>query len=399
MENENQVQNQVVEQNQQQQQAATVVDRASFFNNDETFGEEGQQQQKPATEEAKVVAPEVKELEGKVNDAKKAYEADPTNVQLKESFDKLNTEYTSKTNTETSIFDEFEEVKSVNTEIGNQKQVYTNIAKKLNLTIEGEIDEDTFVRNVNDKIAEASTKIELDKTKYAPEVAELFDYVETGGDPKELINPLSGIIDFMALTSEQKIRFVLKNNGKNDIEIQQKIDELTEQNKIDEMGTAYMKNALELRNKAISDTVAKHKDRVAAYNENEKQRNERITTDILKVLPNMDSFMGEKLSEQTKAYLKSQAVTGNILKTFLNNPEALLRGFMYDKFGDKVFEKLKGSTASAAAQSHKAGVETVKAALHNNIPKEEGSAGGTNRNTSTDGKSSFNSAWGQDGDL
>jgi hypothetical protein len=350
---------------------------ASFFHGDNSYGgsenPKDQSQQQPKQNPDEQV--KIKTAEDKFNAAKVAYEKEPLNIELKTAYENSEKEYNTLKNPVKSIFSEIPEIKDANKQFESQKQVFTNLAKKLNLKVEGDVNEDVFVKTYNDTLAAASTKVELDKTKYTPEVAEMFEFVENQGDPREFLSPLSGIIDFLGLSSEEKIRFVMKNNKMTDDQVKEKLDSLTEEKKLDEEAGKYTKEAIKLRDKAISDVNQKHKSRMTAYNESERQKNERIANEVVKSLTTMTTFMGEPLTDDARNYFRSEILNGNFNRSFLNNPEALMKGFLFDRFGDKIYEKLKGSIANASSQSNKAGADSVKVALHNNLPIEEGGGG------------------------
>lgn len=376
--NENQQQQNQDGQQQQQnkEQQQQNQSKASFFDSDETFGDDKKgnqnqnQQQNNQQNDAKI-----KEAETKFNTAKTAYDADPTNVELKTAYENVEKELNTLKNPVKSIFDEIPEVKNVNNDLTNQKQLFTNVAKKLNFKVEGDVGEEDFVKLVNDSIAAATVKVELDKTKYTPEVVEMFDYLEQKGDPRDFLTPLSGIIDFLSLSNEEKVKFVLSNSGLTPDQIKEKMDAFTENKEMDKKANDFTKQALALRDSSMQDVIKKHKDKVNIYSETERQKQERLGKEIVKIVPTMTEFMGEPLTDTTRNYISQEVLNGNFNRTYLNDPKALLNGFLYNKFGPKVFEKMKSSIANASSNAHQAGAESVKQGLHNNNPIEDNSGG------------------------
>jgi hypothetical protein len=162
------------------------------------------------------------------------------------------------------------------------------------------------------------------------------------------------------------------------------MDEIIENKELDKEADKYTKQAVKLRDAAMQDVIKKHKDKVSTYNETERQKNDRLGSAVIKEITTMTAFMDEPLTDKTKAFIKAEVANGNFSRSYLSDPKALLMGYLYNKFGGKVFEKMKGSIASSSSQAHKAGMESVKSALHNNVPIEEGSGSrgaGSNNNT------------------
>ena len=391
--NQQQQQQQQQEQQQQQPRASFLDDNdGDNFGNEQPQNQEQQQQQQQSPEQQQ----KLQESETKFNSAKTAYEADPMNPELKGAYEAAQQELNSIKNPIVSIFDELPEVAKAEEQLSSQKQLYTNLIKKLNMNVEGDVDEETFIKHVNDHFENAKLKVELDKAKYTPETVEMFDYIESGGDPRDFIAPISSIIDFMALSSKDKVEFVLKNTGKTDQEIKERLDDLTETGKLEEEAGKLMKQAIALRDTTISDVIKKHKDKVASYNETERQRIDRIGSDVIKHLSTMDKFMDEPITDKLRNYVRTEIANGNFSRSFLNNPEALMKGYLFSRFGEAATKKLKDSIVSSSSKSHNAGIEKVKEALHNNTPKEDVSAGARVHQHIPDGKGI---GWKDDPDL
>lgn len=219
-----------------------------------------------------------------------------------------------------------------------------------------ELEENTleaFVEGINKKIKSASKKVEIDRSKYQPETIELIDMLEAGATRADFINESRQFDNFLALPDEDKLLnyFVNIDEMKKD-DAQAKIDQLIEEGKLKDAVKKVNQTILAWKNKELSDTVTKVKQRTLKASEEEKKEIKKERMLMVSELKKMKTFMGLDVSDKALKVIERKINTGEVVEELNRNPQSLVKAYLLHKFENVILESIGKSIKTASKKGY-----------------------------------------------
>lgn len=258
---------------------------------------------------------------------------------------------------------------------------YKSIAKKFEIDFEDpeeEVDQDQFVDAIKKKIEDSKSLTQLDLSKYNDEQKELIKVLEISGNQYSFMDPISDLNDYLLLSDAKKLAVYLKFEKKmTDSQIQDETDRLVESGEFDSEVEKINSLIDDQKKLIMKEVFEKAKKRAESLQSKAKKENEELNAQIEKTT----HFMGEKLPDNAKSYIKHLIKDGQFTKK-LDNAESLINAQLFNLFGNKIIQKMKTQIDEAKRQGFITGRKKENDKLHD----KEGS--GNSRNLQDTGRKS-----------
>lgn len=203
---------------------------------------------------------------------------------------------------------------------------------------------------------------------FTPEARRVIEFLNA--DPKNAIDnfiePLKVYDNVLAMNDEAIIREDLRLKNWDADKIDEKIESLKQDEKLDVEAYELRKTVENLREQAKQDIV---QDAIARKQQNEQLIKETLQKEIKSVSDELDkttTFMGFKIPESAKQHIKKQWESGEIRKAFQSNPKDVVE-FMLNKYLGKL------ASAELKKNEFQKGRDSIQSKLHN--VKETGTQG------------------------
>jgi len=247
---------------------------------------------------------------------------------------------------------------------------WTGIAKnELGIDLKAN-DQSEFLQAVKTKIDEASKKVEVDLTKYPEDAKQVIQFLENDGDINEILNPLAVIDKYVSDTTEEDvvIDYFTEYEGLTKKQAEEKVEELQDSDKFDDQYEKAKKMLLDFRSKRAKDLINASNDKINAKLAETEQKIESEKNEMIKVVDELKDFMGIKVNDKAKAYLKKEISSGKLTLSN-NNAKTQVIARMFDLFGSQVIDSINKRIKDSSRDGYNTGKLTEQEKLHN-IPKK-----------------------------
>jgi disulfide oxidoreductase YuzD len=276
---------------------------------------------------------------------------------------------------EVDIFDTTKEEEALEDETivkkSSEKVEWAKVAKSIKLSDDLSLDLgedntlDGFKAAVKKTIEDAKQKVEFKMDGFDDGQKEVVNYFLNGGKKADLLTPLKQVDDLILEDGETKVKnFYVHSEGLTEDAAQEKINDLLEEDKFDDMVKTINGKLLDIRetqfNKIIEDNNTTKEDSVKLKQKEYKEM-ETYVDDV-------KTFMGIKLPEKVKSLLKKEINTGK-LTNMNDSAEAQVLARLYMLYGTKIIKQINEGAKNESRDSYNKGQKTVKEKIHNLPPK------------------------------
>jgi hypothetical protein len=277
---------------------------------------------------------------------------------------------------EKDIFDTTDLEKELETEKSQKQEAVKydwKLAAKKEFGIELEENDPTkFFSAVKTKIEESTQKVVPDTSKYSEDARLVVDYLEAGGKFEDLLNPLGQLDKYIVETDPDdmvKDYFTVYENMKED-EADAKVEELHDDDKFDTKLQEIKKLLFTHRAQKANEIIKASNDKITNQ---VKQAEIRITNErveMAKVVDGLQDFMGMKLPDKAKEYIKTEISNGKLFEKN-NNAKTQVYARLFEMFGSQIIDQYSKKIGEEARKSFNTAKEEGLGKLHN-IPLRQG---------------------------
>ncbi|MFA6916972.1 MAG: hypothetical protein WC222_11285 [Parachlamydiales bacterium] len=275
---------------------------------------------------------------------------------------------------EKDIFDVTDLEKELETEKTQKEEAVKydwKTAAKKNLDIElAENDPDKFFSAVKTKIEESAQKIIPDTSKYSEDARMVVDYLEAGGKFDDLLNPLGELDKYIVDTDpDDMVRdYFTVYEGLKEDEADAKIEELHDDDKFDTKLQEVKKLLFTHRAQKASDIIQASSNKIANQLKEAETRITNERAEMVKVVDGLQDFMGMKLPDKAKDYIKTEISNGKLSERN-NNARTQVYARLFEMFGSQIIDQYSKKISEEARKSFNTAKEQELGKLHNIPPK------------------------------
>lgn len=226
---------------------------------------------------------------------------------------------------------------------------------------------DGFKEAVKASIENARQKVAFDMEQFNDDQKEVINYFLNDGSKADLLNPLKEIDDVLLQPSEDKVmEYLIGVDGLNKEAAQEKINDMIENDTLDAKVTS-------INNELYSLRETRYKEIIGSVTDKQKQRTENIIKENKAMsahIDDMSEFMGMKLPDNVKSYIKKEIETGKLAKAN-NNAESQIVARLFALYGNQILKQIQEGAKNASRESYNKGLEKEKKKIHNIPPKKQ----------------------------
>ena len=226
---------------------------------------------------------------------------------------------------------------------------------------------DGFKSAVKKSIENAQTKTVFDIEKFEEPQQEVINYFLNGGKKEDLLSPLKEIDDVLVSDPEVKaLNYFIGAEDLSEKDAQEKVNELIESDGLDNQIKIINKELYDLRESRYQEVIKQNSDTGNQISENKKNETKAMSDYV----NNMTEFMGTKLPDNVKTYLKKEIETGKLAEKN-NNAESQIIARLFTLYGNQILKKMQDEAKNASRESYNKGLEKEKRKVHNVPPKKQ----------------------------
>lgn len=224
-----------------------------------------------------------------------------------------------------------------------------------------------FKAAVKLSIESAKQKTEFDLESFEAPQKEIINYFMNKGTIEDLLSPLKEIDDALIQSPETKVtEFLMEAEKLSKEDAEAKINDMIEAETFDAKVKDIDNRLLNLRDQRFKEIVSKKSDANDVLLENKKQENKEMNSYV----DEMKSFMGVKLPDNVKSYIKKEIDAGKLAK-MNNNAEAQVLARLFMLYGTNILKKINEGVKNASRDGYNKGLKKEIDKIHNIPPKEK----------------------------
>lgn len=235
-------------------------------------------------------------------------------------------------------------------------------------------DKATFKKAYDDKIEAAKKLVKVDVGTYNESARGVIEHMHNGGTIEDFIDPLKDIRRLQSMEPEDKIREVLKLQGKDAAFIDNYIEEFDDEAAMKKKSDTINDNLSVMAKNKVKEITAGQKTKHDARVASEAAVTETERANITAALDDIETFAGLKISDKNKEIIRKHIKNGRFEK-IINNPKALIAAYLHTQLGEKIEGIISKTEKDSRRKGFNDGDEKNKGKLHNssNTRKNKGS--------------------------
>lgn len=193
-----------------------------------------------------------------------------------------------------------------------------------------------FKEAVKVSIEAATKKTEFNLDGFEDDTKEVINYFVNKGSKEDLLRPLKEIDDYIIMKPEEKVKeFLMESEKLSEEDADAKINDMIEAETFDAKVKDIDSKLLNLRETTFKSIISKRQDDTTVLAEAKKEENKEMTDYV----DEMKSFMGVKLPDKVKSYIKKEIDAGKLAK-MNNNAEAQVLARLFMLYGTDILKKI-----------------------------------------------------------
>ena len=226
---------------------------------------------------------------------------------------------------------------------------------------------EAFNKAVQKTVEDARKITAFSMDHFEEDQKEIINYFLNKGTRAELLNPLKEIDDVILQPAEEKVlAYFINAEGLSEAAAQEKLNTLIEEDTLDKKIKSIDVELHGLRETRYKEIISKTFDRV---NE-QTAKIQKEKKEMVDYVEQVDSFMGMKLPDKLKTYIKKEIETGK-LSSSNNNAETQINARLFMLYGNQILAKIKEDIKNSSRDSYNKGLETEIRKIHNLPPKQQ----------------------------
>lgn len=224
----------------------------------------------------------------------------------------------------------------------------------------------TVVKNA---VANATTKTEIDTSRYTSDQIALHEHLSTEKGIIEFADIAKPFIQFFAKNDDEKVEsYLIHEKGITDpAKIQEEFERLVETNEWDNTVKTVNTLILDLQQKALQERI----DKITEESKTVQSANSTLVikeqNELLKAIDDTNEFMGIPIPDTFKAKIKKEIADGLFTKKN-NNAQTQIKARLYDLVGAQIIDQKNRTLENEKAEAYARGLRKGQGALHNTPP-------------------------------
>jgi len=256
--------------------------------------------------------------------------------------------------------------------------------KKFGKNFEIELDEndpDKFISAVKTKIDEAKTKTEVDVSKYGEDSQKVIRHLEQGGTLEELMAPLAKIDKYLGEADDDTLLrdYYMNREKMTEDQADEKISELHENETYEEQVEKVTKLLKDFRQSKFNDILSTSADKAAKREKEISDNRSKELKAMTDVVDKTETFMGIKLTDEVKTYIKKEISTGKLAEKN-NNARTQVFARLFELFGEKIIASFQKQVKDASREGFNTGKQKELEKTHNIVPTSRTPAASEQKN-------------------
>lgn len=210
--------------------------------------------------------------------------------------------------------------------------------------------------------------VEPDLSKYGEEAKDIISKLEQGIELRDVLNPIRHLDAFVLSSDEYKVSFMLRQEGLDDEQINERVEELRENGKLSQLAmqhTQLAENLIAQELQAIEiKTTERNQQRIQA-------QQDKLNSEIAQLeetVKSLKDYKGVEIPDNYKQYVLSQIKTGQF-QSKLHNAQAQVNAFLDLELGAKI-AKLNVDKLTEAERAAFNKARLIETEARHNIPPQ-----------------------------